>query len=129
MKNLSLKLGAIFAFGLITVMAFSCRKEKETIARITVKDTSGAVVSGALVRLDGESVAPTNQNSTNIVRHDSAYTNSSGVAVFDYTDVFNLGQAGFAVLNISAEKDALFGDGIIKVEAEETSSETVYINN
>lgn len=128
MKNLGFKIGAALVVGFVVVSTFSCRKESETIAQIVVRDTSGAVVPNALVRLDGESVSPTNPNSTNVVRHDSTYTNSSGVAVFDYTEVYNLGQAGFAVLNISAEKDALFGDGIIKIEAEETTTETVYIN-
>ena len=129
MKNLSLKIGAVGAFVVISVMTFSCRKETATIAEIIVRDTAGVVVPGAMVRLDGESVAPTNPNSTNIVRHDSTYTNSAGVATFDYTDTFNLGQAGFAVLNISAEKDDLFGEGIIKIEAEATTKEIVYISN
>jgi hypothetical protein len=54
-------------------------------------------------------------------------TNANGVAVFNFNDVYQLGQAGVAVLNIDVQKDALTGQGIIKVEQEVTSKETVYV--
>ena len=63
-----------------------------------------------------------------IIIDDTLYSDNSGVATFDYTDMYNLGQAGFAILNIEARSgDTLLGEGIIKVEAEETSNETVVL--
>ena len=54
-------------------------------------------------------------------------TDASGKATFNFNDVYQLGQAGVAVLNIDATKDGKTGQGIIKVEQEETSEETVFI--
>ncbi|MFN5910972.1 MAG: hypothetical protein ACK45H_06535, partial [Bacteroidota bacterium] len=63
----------------------------------------------------------------NVVVYDTTLTNSSGVAVFNYNDEYQLGQAGVAVLDIKAFKGGAQGQGIIKVEQETTSEETVYI--
>lgn len=102
----------------------SCKKEEATVAKITVRDTSNALVVGAEVILYGVSTLTPPQPVTRI---DTAFTNSSGVATFDYTDDFQLGQAGFAVLNIDAAKGTLFGQGTIKINEEEENVETVFI--
>jgi hypothetical protein len=101
-----------------------CRKKADTIAKIYVKDWSNQYVEGATVVLYGKST--TNQPA-NVVLYDTTQTNSSGVAVFNYNDVYQLGQAGVAVLDIKAWKNGAQGQGIIKVEEETTSEETVYI--
>jgi hypothetical protein len=101
-----------------------CRKKKDTIAKIYVKDWSNQFVEGATVILYGKSTINT---PANVVLYDTTLTNSSGVAVFNYNDVYQLGQAGVAVLDIKAFKDGAQGQGIIKVEQETTSEETVYI--
>jgi hypothetical protein len=69
----------------------------------------------------------TTNQPANVVLYDTTETNSSGVAIFNYNDVYQLGQAGVAVLDIKAYKDGANGQGIIKVEEEVTSEETVYI--
>ncbi len=120
-KNILLY-AALILFGLTTTIA--CRKKKDTIAKIYVRDAANQAVAGAEVILYGQST--TNQPS-NVVLYDTTQSNSSGVAVFDYNDTYQLGQAGVAVLNIKAKKGALNGTGIIKVEQETTSEETVYI--
>lgn len=125
MKHLAVK--SIFLFSLAAILIspmLGCRKKGDTIAKITVRDSLDKLVVGALVRLDGQSTLDTPKA---IIRHDSAYTNTSGVAIFDYNQVYQLGQAGVAVLNITAQKDGMKGTGIIKVEEEKTSTETVYI--
>jgi hypothetical protein len=114
---LILGLGVVFS-------STGCRKKKETIAEITVLDAQNAAVAGARVVLKGESTVP---NSPPVVLFDTTSTNSGGVASFNFDDVYQLGQAGVAVLNIEATKDALSGTGIIKVEQETTSKETVFI--
>ncbi len=46
---------------------------------------------------------------------------------FDFTEFYKKGQAGFAVLDIEAFKGGLNGEGIIKIEEETTSEETITI--
>lgn len=104
---------------------FSCRKEADTVAKIVVVDTSGTIFPGAMVRLYP---TPTINPHPGIIIDDTAYADNDGIATFDYTDMYNLGQAGFAVLDIEVRSgDTLYGEGIIKVEAEETSTETVVL--
>ena len=55
MLNKIFKSGLIGVFALVMIVAFtSCQKEKETIAIIIVKDSSGAVVPNAEVTLSPE---------------------------------------------------------------------------
>ncbi|OFZ67424.1 MAG: hypothetical protein A3D92_25330 [Bacteroidetes bacterium RIFCSPHIGHO2_02_FULL_44_7] len=101
-----------------------CRKKEDTIAKIYVRDADMLVVSDARVILYGQST--TNQPS-NVTLFDTTTTNSAGEAIFNLNDVYQLGQAGVAVLNIDVDKGSKSGQGIIKVEQETTSEETVYI--
>jgi len=124
-KLFSTALLAVFIFGMGVVFSSSgCRKKKDTIAKIHVRDTTNSPVIGAQVVLKGEStVSP----SPPVILFDTTTTNGSGEAIFNFNDVYQLGQAGVAVLNIIAKKDGLNGQGIIKVEQETTSEETVFI--
>jgi len=108
--------------GMTTLVA--CRKKAETIAKIYVKDAGGSPVAGAQVVIYGQST--TNQPSS-VVLYDTTTTNSAGEAIFNFDEVYQLGQAGVAVLNIDAQKDGMIGQGIIKVEQETTSEETVFV--
>jgi hypothetical protein len=54
-------------------------------------------------------------------------TNGTGKVSFDFTDYYQEGQAGFAVLDIEASKGSLEGEGIIKIEEMKTNEETVVI--
>lgn len=110
-------LGVTLSFG-------SCRKKGDTIAKVTVRDTANALVPGAQVILYGTSTeAPIKP----VVRRDTVITDAFGVASFNYNEVYQLGQAGFAVLNISARKGDLYGEGMIKVEEEKVNAATVLI--
>jgi hypothetical protein len=62
-----------------------------------------------------------------VALYDTALTNSEGKATFNYNDVYQLGQAGVAILNIKATYDSLVGEGIIKIVEETTSEETVFL--
>ncbi len=127
MKALHLKLVSILGlFALLLIVMPSCRKEGDTIAIITVVDTSGARIPGATVILYGTPSSP-DYAGLEIIRKDTQFTDAVGQATFNYTEAFKLGQAGFAVLDIKAIKDTLEGSGIIKVEEEVTSEETVII--
>lgn len=111
----------------MTGLVFSssgCRKEKDTIAKVYVYDTSNSPVSGATVRLRGEqTISP----APPVVLDKTSTTNSSGEATFNFNDVYKSGQAGVAVVNIDASYGGMSGTGIIKVEQETTSEEAVFI--
>lgn len=116
-------------FPVIMILLFvatisSCRKKEDTIAIIQVLDSSSQKVAGASVTLKGESTT-TPQKPVALMR--SITTNSEGEAHFNFNDTYQLGQAGVAVLNIEVEKDGNISKGIIKVEQETTSRETVFL--
>lgn len=124
--NTLIKRTLLFSALAILGVGFSsgCRKKKDTIAIIYVRDVANQLVGGAQVVLYGQST--TNQPA-NVVLYDTTETNSAGEAKFNFNDVYQLGQAGVAVLNIEATKNGAQGEGIIKVEQEVTSEETVFI--
>ena len=123
-----MKMNRFFSLSLIALLCMativSCRKKEDTIAEITVRDASNQAVAGARVVLYGQSTTTTQQS---VVLYDTTVTNSSGVAIFNFNDEYQLGQAGVAVLNIDVQKDGLSGQGIIKVEQEVVSEETVFV--
>lgn len=123
-----MKLNKYITFGLLAFIGFtamiSCRKKEDTIAKIVVRDASNQAVVGARVVLYGQST--TNQPAS-VTSYDTTSTNSSGEAVFNFNEKYQLGQAGVAVLNIDVDKGALTGQGIIKVEQEVTTTETVFV--
>jgi len=109
----------------------SCRKQKDTIANIYVLDESSNPVKDATVVLFGTSTgepfgAPDGTQGINVVR-DTVLTNSSGLAVFNMSKLYQSGQAGVAILDVKAFKLSKSGDGIIKIEPETTSEETIII--
>jgi hypothetical protein len=118
--TLVLCVSAILVIGIFS----GCRKKKDTIAVITVLDINNEPVAGAEVVLYGKS---TINQPANVVLYDTLTSNISGEARFNFNDVYQLGQAGVAVLNIEASKDGAVGQGIIKVEQETISEETVFI--
>lgn len=113
----------VIAMGVV-FSSTGCRKKKDTRAIIYVLDANNERVAGAEVVLKGESTV---QNSPPVVLFDTTTSDGSGVAYFDFNDVYQLGQAGVAVLNIEARKDALSGEAIIKIEEEKDNEETVFI--
>ncbi|MCF6168212.1 hypothetical protein [Lutibacter sp.] len=123
-----MKLNKFFTFGLfallISVMLVSCRKKEDTVAVIRVLDASSQAVVGATVIVYGQST--TNQPAS-VVLYDTTITNSAGEAIFNFDEVYQLGQAGVAVLNIDVTNGSLTGEGIIKVEQETTTTETVFV--
>lgn len=115
----------LLAAGFLSLTFFSCRKEGDTVAKIKVVDTSGAPFANAMVRLYP---SPTIDEHGAIAVDDTAWSEIDGYATFDFSDHYNLGQAGVFVLDIEVRSgDSLFGSGIIDIEQEVTSEETVVI--
>ncbi len=127
MKRFYAKLGIITMFAAFVGIASlsSCRKEGSTVAKIKVVDTSGVAFPGAMVRLYP---TPSVADHGAIIIDDTMFADADGYATFDYTDMFNLGQAGFTVLDIEIRSgDSLYGEGIIKIVEEETTEEVVIL--
>ena len=109
---LSIFLGIVFQ---------SCFKVEETIASVTVINSAGTAVPGAEVHLFKFGTGQTRFDTTQ-------FTNGSGIASFNFSDFYESGQSGFAVLDIEVTKGSLLGSGIIKIEEQETSEESVLID-
>jgi hypothetical protein len=116
------------AIGILLVLFVfaACKKEKDTLALITVVNINGQAVENVKVRLYPEpSIEGANQGE--LIDEVEQFTDAAGQTVFDFSSYYELGQAGFAVLNIEATKDTLSAEGIIKIDPEVTNSETVII--
>ena len=109
---LSIFLGIVFQ---------SCFKVEETIASVTVINSAGTPVPGAEVHLFKFGIGETRFDTTQ-------FPNGSGIASFNFSDFYESGQSGFAVLDIEVTKGSLLGSGIIKIEEQETSEESVLID-
>jgi len=119
MRNRGIYTGLLFIF-ILTIVS-SCRTKDDTIAIITVRNENSELVSNAQVVLYGSGTEGT------VNLYDTIYTNSSGEAIFNFNDEYQLGQAGFAILDIDVQYGAEASSGIIKIIEETTNKETVYI--
>lgn len=126
MKTLNTVKAAFGILAMIALVSVSCRKKADTIAIVTVQDIDQNPVENAMVILKG---APSSAEYANqeIIIDDTVYSDAFGKARFNYNETYQLGQAGVAVLDIVAIKDTLVGSGIIKIEEETTSEETVIL--
>ena len=103
------KLFFISSILVFSISLNSCRKKGDTIANIYVKDETNTSVSGAMVILYGTNTGSTPQV---VAVFDTMYTNAAGLASFNFNDIYQLGQAGVAVLDIKAQKLNKIGQGI-----------------
>ncbi|MDG2425843.1 MAG: hypothetical protein P8M07_04565 [Flavobacteriales bacterium] len=118
---------SIFGFCLLAMAFTGCVEIEDTVAIIYVQNSLEAPVQGAEVRL--YAVGSADQDFIGEVRFDTTQvTNAAGSVSFDFSEFYEQGQAGFAVLDIAVTKGSLTGVGIIKVEEETTSEQTVTID-
>lgn len=113
-----------FAVAAMVVLSSGCRKKADTIAKIYVRNSANELVSGASVRLWAN---PTDGQYGVVDFEMKSTTSSAGVATFNFNEIYQLGQAGVVVADIEAVKDGSKGTGIIKVDQETTSEETVFL--
>ena len=113
---------SLFRLLFLTLMATfifsSCYKKQDTIVIIKVNDSVGDVVIGANVQLVWLSNPQTNRIDV------SAITDPQGQAVFNFNDLFQSGQAGFAVLDCVVNGTLM---KVIQIEEEVTTEETITI--
>lgn len=128
MKNNFRKFGVIaLAIGFLALPSLGCRKKKDTLVNIYVKNASNQLVAGATVVLTAEPSEGQNGAILDEWGEFNTQTNSSGMATFNFNEIYELGQAGVAVANVKATKDGSTGYGVVKVEQETTSEETVFL--
>jgi hypothetical protein len=123
MKNFQ-KIGFVMLmFVAVSVVFSACYKKKDTIAVVTVVDGSDAPVAGAEVILTwtNDTLEPEAQRED---LEQTATTDGSGKASFNYNELYKSGQAGVFVLDVIVNGETV---GIIKVEEETTSEETVIV--
>ena len=108
----------IFILTTLLFVGIGCRKKGETLVLIQVKDNQGQLVSGSTVELF--TTGPYEQGAIPVL-YKSTMTGSDGRAWFNFDDVYQLGQAGVAILDVRASKGDLSSESIIKVEEETTS--------
>jgi hypothetical protein len=114
----------VLAIALIAPMIAACNKEKPTIAVVIVKRADGTTVHDVHVKLFANPPLPIGDQTR---LNEEGYTDASGRATFDYSEFYEKGQSGFAVLDILCVKDSLMGEGIIKIIEEETNEEVVLL--
>jgi hypothetical protein len=107
----------------------SCRKQKDTIANIYIRNEMDAPVEDATVVLYGTSTGdPVGGDGPGFGNfNDTVLTNTSGLAVFNLSELYQSGQAGVAILDIKAFTLNRLGTGLIKIEPETTNEQTVII--
>jgi hypothetical protein len=124
-----MKISTLVATASLFLAAFlvisSCKGKDDTIAKVFVYDENNVPVSSATVVI----YADTTESAIgkDMIPPDTAITNSTGEAIFNFNERYQLGQAGVAVLNIHAYKEGLHGYGVIQVVEEETSEAEVRI--
>ena len=110
---------------LVGLCMSSWYKEDTTLDVVRIVDGDGHPVSGAEVHLY---VSPTVTPPNYITLDETGTTDADGEVTFNFTDKFNPGQAGFAVLSIEAHyQELLFGEGILKIEEEKVNAKTVIV--
>ena len=128
-----MKLNKLIGFTLFALIGFTtivgCRKKEDTIAIVTVKNDANEAVAGATVKLKAEGTQDEPASINTDVFPMTATSNSSGQATFNFNEVYQLGQAGVAVLSIEVVSGTATGIGVIKIEQEETTEEIVFITD
>lgn len=115
--NQSWLIGVAMALLFLSFSFFSCKKDGETKAVITVNDAAGVAVNGASVTLwQDTAVNPTTGSQANI--RVTKTTDGSGHAEFTF--------ALEAYLNITAKKDTFTAKGFVRLKEHETVSQTVH---
>ena len=117
-------------FSLFGILLTGCYKINPTVVNIQVfriADNGDEIpVNNAKVRLFA--YGSTSGGFIGEPRFDDvAETTANGMAYFDYTEYYKPGQTGFVVLDIEAEKGALYGEGIVEVVEMETNYSKVII--
>jgi hypothetical protein len=122
--NFKKALYRLFIFGSFLfcfIFLSSCYKEEKTKAVITVLDNNtNEAIEGANVRLYYDD---SNGSSAPLIDVQKT-TSSNGSATFDFSDKYQDGQAGFAVLDVEVDSSYM---GIINIVEMSTTEKVIFI--
>lgn len=118
----------VSALLILVATTTSCRKKADTLVKVIVIDAETNMnVAGASVILEATPSAGQPPKEPSDLFPMESTSNSSGEAVFNLNEVYQLGQAGVAILDIVVTSASGNGIGVVKVEQEESVSEIVFI--
>jgi hypothetical protein len=121
------RLIVLIMFALAATVLESCFDEKDTIAEIRVITANDTAVPGAEVRIFGRATE-TSGEVGNVTIDTIAFTDTRGIAEFDFTERYKTGQSGFAILDVEITAEfpdsTVFLEGIIRVVEQETTRRT-----
>lgn len=118
----------VSALLILVATTTSCRKKADTLVKVIVIDAETNMnVAGASVILEATPSAGQPPKEPSDLFPMESTSNSSGEAVFNLNEVYQLGQAGVAILDIVVTSASGNGVGVVKVEQEESVSEIVFI--
>jgi len=131
-EQMKIRLTYLFTLVFLGLSIISCKNEEDTIAEIIVVTPEGSRVGGAEVRMFGQGTVDDDQVG-DIAIDRTQFTNSNGVAEFDYTDQYEPGQSGFAILDVEitfeSPDSTAFVNGIMKVVEEEKTTKTFVLGS
>lgn len=108
----------LICISLACLIVLSCKKERDPVLVVTVKDEAGALISGAMVVVYPDTSLMTDNDIVNSEMIDSALTVDDGTAEFEFRQT--------AILNISARKKngstTKYGKEIVRIEKRRQAS-------
>lgn len=126
------RLTALFTVFLLLVAFSSCNKEEDTTAEVKVVLPNGSVVPGAEVRMFGQGTVD-QEDVGDIKIDEKQFTSSNGIAAFDFTDLYEPGQSGFAILNVEITKEypdsTSSTEGVFQIVEEERNQKTFILGD
>jgi hypothetical protein len=120
-------------FGLIGISLFSlsigCNKVEPTTATITVRDESKVAISNVAVTLNATPAVDSKKSADTSLTNINLISGSDGKVTYDFSSIFESGQAGAAVIDIYAKKivgsDTLVGISHVVLEPEKNNEAIV----
>lgn len=98
---------------LMLIILTSCYKTTATSLTVEVTDSSGSLISGAIVKLKADPTQNISENEV-LIDYEEA-TNSAGIAFFTLSDIYKAGQSGAAIVNVIVHKDGFTAEGIMEL--------------
>lgn len=115
---------ALIVYIFVVLIPLGCKKAPDAFVEVIVTDSLGLAIQGANVALMGQSSDSVYSNQ--ISRYElSGTTNASGVAIFRFTEFYQQGPDGFAILKVDVNAGSRSGSGLVKLVEAETSSITI----
>jgi hypothetical protein len=104
----------------------ACQRDRESMVQVTVTDSTGVAVPDAVVRLSGQPSDTIYVNKLTLYDLEQT-TTASGIALFTFTEFYQQGPDGFAILKVDVTSGVGTGHSLVKLTEGETSRVTVTV--